>query len=59
LSISIPMARLLRLLGAEPYSSLPRQAIAAGDEDAADQAMRAHIANTIERVRATLSPIGG
>jgi DNA-binding GntR family transcriptional regulator len=35
------------------------EAIAAGDQDAADQMMRAHIANTIGRVRATLSRIGG
>jgi DNA-binding GntR family transcriptional regulator len=35
------------------------EAIAAGDEDAADQEMRAHIANTIGRLRETLPPIGG
>jgi DNA-binding GntR family transcriptional regulator len=35
------------------------EAIAAGDQDAADQMMRAHIANTMGRVRATLSRIGG
>jgi DNA-binding GntR family transcriptional regulator len=35
------------------------EAIAAGDEDAADQMMRAHIANTIGRVRATLSLVSG
>jgi hypothetical protein len=53
------MARLLRLPGAEPYSSLRRKPIGPGDQDAPDQMMRAHITNTIERVRATLSPIGG
>jgi DNA-binding GntR family transcriptional regulator len=30
------------------------EAIAAGDEDAADRAMRMHIANTIGRLRAAL-----
>ncbi len=34
------------------------EAIAAGDEDAADQAMRAHIANTISRLRAGAASSG-